>query len=338
VDWVIASMCLSPRVRALPWALCLLLSAAEAAMPGLTGEEVRQLRLDAVNLINADRATFGLAAVELDDRATKVGDLFCEAALAQDIRGHFLTDGLSPFLRYAFWGNGTDYTGQNACSTFGMTRAEWDYESVLEVLRRYQVMMMSERPPADWHRRNILNPWHTHVGIGLAWGPTGVRMSQDFVNRYVAVNEIATDQPLDATPLFAGRILKPERFELAGITVFFEDPPRELSVADANARMSYSPPAECRHLRVQLPPGQFYTDTRSRGDVVVREDGTFGCRLRFWQGRPGIYGVAVRLRPIGTTGVDDQFYTTYVCLRVYPPRGEDRADGPRSPLALPGQS
>jgi len=307
-------------------------------MPGLTEQEVGQLRADAVELINADRAAFGLAPVELDERATRVGDLFCEAALAQDIRGHFLTDGLSPFLRYAFWGNGTDYTGQNACSTFGMMRAEWDYESVLEVLRRYQVMMMSERPPADWHRRNILHPWHTHVGVGLACGPTGLRMSQDFVNRYVAVNEIAAEHPLDATPLFAARILDPERFELAGITVFFEDPPRELSVVDANARMSYSPPSECRHLRVQLPPGQFYTDTRNRGDIVVQEDGTFGCRLRFWQGRPGIYGVAVRLRPVGTTGVEDQFYTTYVGLRVYERLEEGRADGPPGPLAPPGQA
>jgi len=322
------------------WATAALSLAAttglHAETAGLTDEEVVRLKTEALALVNADRAASGLAPVELDDRASKLGDLYCELALAMGLRGHYLTDGLSPFQRYAFWAGGTDYTGQNVCSTYGVNTATWSYESVRRRMVEYEAMMMAERPPNDWHRKNILNPWHTHVGIGLACGPTGIRMTQEFVNRHVVIHEMDTEQPLHGTPQFAGKLLDPENVELAGITVFYEPPPRELSVEQANTRNSYGLPDEHRFLRPKLPRGSFYTDTRRRGDIVMDDDGTFACQLRFWKGEPGIYGVMVRLRPKGSRKTDDQFPATYVCLNVFDrpeagPEGEERPELPAPP-------
>jgi uncharacterized protein YkwD len=288
---------------------------AGAATPGLTADEVEALRDKAVALINADRAAEGLAPVERDPAMDAIGDRFCEQALASGVIGHYLTDGLSPYERYAAWSGSSDCTGQNACSTYDVRGQTWDFDRLSAKLVEYERMMISERPPDDGHRRNILSPWHTHVGLGLAWGPEGIRMSQEFVNRYVELDHPPRHATLDATPLLRGRILDPAHYELAGITVFYAPPPRALSLAEATARTSYGLPAEHRFLRLRLPQGRFYTDTRSRGDIAVDEDGGFSCALHFYAVEPGIYGVMVRLHPRGAPD-ETQVPATYACVRV----------------------
>ena len=47
--------------------------------------------------------------------------------------------------------------------------------------RQSQHAMMIEKPPHDGHRRTILDPHATHVGIGLAWEKGEFRIAQEFV-------------------------------------------------------------------------------------------------------------------------------------------------------------
>jgi hypothetical protein len=308
---------------ALPQILFVVVSAMplRAETPGLSADEIQRLRDEAVGLINADRTAAGVPPVELDRNLSAMGDLFCDQALKHGLRGHYLTDGFSPFHRCAFWINGTDYTGQNVCSTFGVNGAVWTYDQLAPKLREYEQMMMAETPPNDRHRRNIINPWHTHVGIGLGWGPTGIRMTHEFANRLVAVNEIAREHAIGSAPVFGGRILDTKRFDLAGITVFYDPTPTELTPEEADRHDSYGLPEEYRFLRLLLPEGRFYTDTRSRGDIAMSEDGVFACRLFFWNDAPGIYSVMVRLKERAGDS-DTQIPATYVCLRVFAPPAE----------------
>jgi len=40
--------------------------------------------------------------------------------------------------------------------------------------------MMAEQPPNDGHRENIVSPNYDAVGIGVAVGPGGVYLTEDF--------------------------------------------------------------------------------------------------------------------------------------------------------------
>jgi hypothetical protein len=50
--------------------------------------------------------------------------------------------------------------------------------------------MADEKPPLDGHRKNILDPAHTHVGIGLAVKGGEFALGQLFLNRYVKLDPL----------------------------------------------------------------------------------------------------------------------------------------------------
>lgn len=39
------------------------------------------------------------------------------------------------------------------------------------------------------HRRNILDPWHTHVSLGIACKPYACALVQEFQGDYVSLTE-----------------------------------------------------------------------------------------------------------------------------------------------------
>src|SRR5437016_14623247 len=105
--------------------------------------------------------------------------------------------------------------------------------------------MITERGPHDGHRRTILDPSATHVGIGLAWQRGEFRLTQEFIRRYVAwthvLPRIANENErvtATARPLAGYRV--------EAVTVHHERLPQPLTAAAANAIDNYSLPAK-RH-------------------------------------------------------------------------------------------
>ena len=129
--------------------------------------------------------------------------------------------------------------------------------------------MMAERPPRDGHRRTILDPLFTHVGIGLAAVGGELRMTEEFTR--VAFEWME----LPAVPLrkgdwarFAGRTL-PD-WEVGLVEIRFEPPPHPLSLSELRRRGSYRLPPVVRTLRPRLPESGRY-DTGGRGDFVEKD-------------------------------------------------------------------
>ena len=125
--------------------------------------------------------------VELDDLATEVATKHAVDLVTNDFIGHWGTDGLKPYHRYAAAG-GTHATEENVSAVDGTwsTKAkDLKLETAYLHVRLYQ-----EKPPYDGHRRTILRPQHTHVGIGLAVQSLRLRMVELFVAKYVDVQPI----------------------------------------------------------------------------------------------------------------------------------------------------
>jgi hypothetical protein len=79
-----------------------------------------------------------------------------------------------------------------------------------------QKSMMEETPPDDGHRRTILDPEATHVGVG--WSMTGGRfqMAEEFLVRGLASLTVRTESR-PAVARFAGTARSPLR--LAFVTI-----------------------------------------------------------------------------------------------------------------------
>jgi uncharacterized protein YkwD len=219
--------------------------------------------------INRDRAAAGVPVLRYEPRAALAGDAFCLDSALSASWGHWDLRGRAPYLRWGLAG-GVDHHSENVAA-YSSSSGRID-RPLREVLLEAHASMMAERPPDDGHRRTILDPLLTHLGIGLAAVGGELRMTEEFTR--VALEWVE----LPAGPLrrgdwarFAGQTL-PD-WEVGLVEIRFEPPPRPLSLSEVRRRGSYRLPPVVRALRPRLPQGGRY-DTGGRGDFVEK-DGRF---------------------------------------------------------------
>ncbi|HEV7489032.1 MAG TPA: CAP domain-containing protein [Thermoanaerobaculia bacterium] len=272
---------------------------------GASDETRMTLRGEFVRLINRDRAKFGLAPVQLDAQVSVVADAYCRAQIRNGTTGHFTTDGQAPYMRYSFAG-GNDGVSENAAAwsaNYGFSDS-----ALYDMLRSSEAAMMAEVAPHDGHRRTILDPAATHVGIGLAWEKGEFRMTQEFIRHYVEWLRPLPRRVTNAQPvLCSGHAVK--GYDVEAITVHHEPLPQPMAAVTANAIQTYSLPNARREYLPRLKSftrlvaggveqiREEYSDGR-KGDFQVAADGKFAFAMPLPDG-PGIYTVVVWVRPHG---------------------------------------
>jgi uncharacterized protein YkwD len=187
--------------------------------------------------INADRAAHNLPAVAWDEASSRVADVFTAAQVHEGTRGHFLLDGFPPYARTGLAG----IFGMGAENSVAWrTTASAFHEPALDLAIEGEASMLAEKPPDDGHRRTILDPLATHVGVGWAQGGGDFRMAEEFLTRRLDLLTItrAASDPL--TLLFRGRTVAGD--QLRFVTLAVEPSPRPVSKAVANSRRRYTYP------------------------------------------------------------------------------------------------
>ncbi len=181
--------------------------------------------------INSDRAAAGLPPVAWDEAASRVADAFCAAQVAEGTRGHFLTDGVPPYARTAFAG----ISGMGSENSVAwITTAPAFEETALALGLAGHADMMRETPPNDGHRRTILDPEATHVGVGWAMKGGSFRMAEEFLTRKLATLTLASN---GGTLLVQGRPLP--GYSLQFVTIAWEAEPEKISKDEARSRNNY---------------------------------------------------------------------------------------------------
>jgi uncharacterized protein YkwD len=184
--------------------------------------------------INADRRAAGRAAVAWDEGAARAARAFCKAQVHERTRGHFLTDGIPPYARTALAGV-FGVQAENATAWLSSTR-EFQ-KSLIELALGSHADMMAERPPADGHRKAILDPDATHVGVGWAQEAGSFRMAQEFLTRRLSTMTLSLAAQAPVTIRVEGKAAFPYRIEF--VTFALEQAPARLTKSEANARASY---------------------------------------------------------------------------------------------------
>ena len=260
---------------------------------GATELSLEAARLYMLQLINRDRASQGLGPVAMDPIATAAGQKHAEEMAMQRYQAHWNMEGKKPDQRYTEAG-GLHYSGENSHYMWQgngpeiqplMPNARFRRQELEKIESDY----FNEVPPNDSHRVTILDPYQTHVGIGLAVAG-GNRMrtvanKQVFVRRYL---EEVAPVPLVAQPgeqiTISGRFM--EGYEFWAIGIGRETLPRPTSVQQLRQTGGYNRPQAHQWLFPILPGRE--------GTVTVQADGTFRITTPIAaDGQPGIYYVFI---------------------------------------------
>lgn len=195
-----------------------------------------KLKLEVLDVINKNRTRHGVKPVKLDIFACRVASMTASEAANGKYHGHWNLRGEKPYHRYAFAG-GVHHVSENASSVWGSI-PEKSYQSVLKYCIERHMAMYNERPPYDGHRKNILNKWHTHVGLGFSMTGGHFRYYEEFVDKYLAFDSFNTKVNAGDEVTLSGKVTMPN-YGLFFLTVYYEDFPRPMTPAELRSKGAY---------------------------------------------------------------------------------------------------
>ncbi len=138
-----------------------------------------------LGLINAERKKAGVPEVSLGDNIA--AQIHAENSIRDCVSGHWGTDGLGPPMRYSLAGgyqsNGENVSGLDYCLT-DEERPSYASISAQGGIQNELRQIMNGYMNSPGHKRNILNPWHRKVNLGVAWDTHQMWNVQQFEGDY----------------------------------------------------------------------------------------------------------------------------------------------------------
>lgn len=210
-----------------------------------------------LELINAERAKAGVPPVVLGDNIA--AQLHAEAALENCFTGHWGVDGLKPYMRYSLAGgyqsNGENASGLNYCIK------PWENYRPIASIEGESREVMRGFMNSPGHRRQILDPWHRKVNIGLAWDRHNFRVAQHFEGDYVVYSALPTLENgfLSLAGTVKNGISFSDRQDL-GIQIYYDPPPYPLTRGQVARTYCVGLGLQVAALRPPLTGNWFYSD------------------------------------------------------------------------------
>jgi hypothetical protein len=240
-------------------------------------------------LINRDRQSQGLRSVSLDETATKGGQVHTDDMVRNCFHGHWGTDGKKPDQRYTESG-GRNFVAENAWFTCGQEPSPpvipLDQQPVFDKQQIEQIesSFFNEVPPNDGHRKNILKPYHTNVGIALSKASQGeewprVACTEEFTNQYGQYASIPTFTAPNSRFTVGGKLYP--GMELYSLDLMVEPLPKPMTVEELDKTGGYNNPSE-RVATYWPQPGPKSIAVRNNGsgeeffaEVAVKSKGLY---------------------------------------------------------------
>lgn len=276
--------------------------------PDETETTLNEIRANLFEMINEEREVAKVPLLKVDELATQVATKHAMEMASGEFASHWGRDGRKPYHRYSFAG-GVEATQENvsaADNTWSMKVSDLKQDAAYLHLRLYQ-----EKPPNDGHRKAILAPQHTHVGIGLAVDKLRLRLVELFVAKYLEVEPIPRKAKPGDKLTFTARMPK-EGYYLNTVEVFYEPLPQSPELSWLRQARSYALPNESVVLRPRVPPPLIYAD-RKPGVVEMSLTGRFKAPIKLFKPEPGIYTIVAWLRR-GESDV--AFPATELCIEA----------------------
>ncbi len=242
-------------------------TAAEARRQSLTQKHI-DYKLYMLELVNEERRKAGVPPVSLGDNIA--AQLHAEASLEHCISGHWGVDGLKPYMRYSLAGgyqaNAENASGLRYCIT--ASDRITPVGDIREEIRESMEGWMN----SPYHRPTVLDKWNRKVNVGLAWDEYNFKAIQHFEGVYVSFEE--PPEISNGTLSVSGRArngLQFSRREQLGLQVYYDPPPRTLTVGQVAQTFCYDPGIQVAGFRFSLTEIDL-TDFRLR-NIDLRDVG-----------------------------------------------------------------
>lgn len=151
------------------------------------------LKLINLQSINTDRAKYKKPPVKLNLLASRLANKISSDAIKGEYFSHWNLAGEKPYHR---WGklNQKSHISENTY-TFQQS-SDIRQSQILSLMARGESLFINEKAPYDGHKKNILKPYHTSVGLGYAAEENQFRYNQEFVSElledvYVKDNKVS---------------------------------------------------------------------------------------------------------------------------------------------------
>jgi hypothetical protein len=249
----------------------------------LTRKDAERYVLD---LVNRDRKAAGLPPVQWDATAAKAGQRHADDMARLGFTGHIGSDGSTPEQRHTDAGGAAMVMENAACFADAIDRElDPDPRFTVEELERIETTFISEVPPMDGHKRNILTAWHTSLGVGLSKTKDFeiVCMAQEFTDHYGRYEPLPKKAKAGSKLRVTGNVSSPADVAAVGIARVNKGKP--MKARDILKTYSYAIP---KPYVIYFKKG-FKTPIPL--DVTAN---AFSIEVPLSdQGRPGIYSVSV---------------------------------------------
>ena len=196
-----------------------------------------KLKLQVLDVINANRTRHGLKPVKLDILACRVASKSASEAVKGKYFGHWNLRGEKPYHRYAFAG-GLHHVSENAAMQWRSIPLKKNFNNILKLIISAHTAMYNETPPDDGHRKNIINPWHTHVGLGFSLIDNDFRYYEEFLDKYLEFDPINTQTKTGSAVMISGRVIVPG-YGVYFVVVHYEPFPSPMTPAMIKQKSSY---------------------------------------------------------------------------------------------------
>jgi len=199
-------------------------------------EESLKLKLKQLEIINKSRMKYKAGEVKLDILASRVANKMCKESAENKYLGHWNMKGEKPYHRYAFAG-GYDHVSENAFGEWTTATYIKSSTTISEMMITGHNTFMSEKAPADGHKKTIIEKSHNYVGIGFYLSESQFRYYEEFIDRYFEFENI----PVQLNVNKPGSIT----FKTDGknfpyfLTVYREDIPKPLKPEQLTKKGSY---------------------------------------------------------------------------------------------------
>lgn len=287
---------------------------------GLSGTadqaEIVAVEHEVLGLINQDRKAAGLHPVVWDETAARAARQHVQEEADNGYISHWGMNGMKPQERYTLAG-GLDAVEENESVSFwsvgGVRGVSKDV--LYNLVKEHERAMVSEQPPNDGHRKNILDPHHTGVGIAIAVGKYGVAMAQEFTNHYAELKPMPFTAAPGSKVTLAGRVFP--GYQITGIYAVWESLPQPMTRAELLQTHSYSdPPFSNLHFWAR-PGGQGYYIQTPAGDISAKNlyvdpQGYFSLTVPLTN-RSALDYITLEIAPQGNPG--DRFYAGQFVIR-----------------------
>ena len=259
---------------------------------GPTAADVENARRQVEERINHARGELGLAPLERDARLELVGDAAAATLLEEGLVGHVSRDGALPFVRWALAG-GSGFHRENAASL--ETTSSLAGRRLGEVLVGLTDGMLAEQPPHDGHRRALLDPTATHLGVGVAESDGRLRMNHQIATLVVRRWE---PPPVATAPGSWVRLqgCLPSSWRAVGLQIGRQELPAISALPEVPVVLEFGYPPQVAMLTARAAGSPV-----SGQSLVVDEDNRFSA---VWQvsAEEGVEVAVLWVRPRGRSG------------------------------------